>query len=486
MVLRRIGRNGTHPHSQQLHRQWYTSTTSTFRYWGVLFLVVMMMMMMFSPLSTFTTTILPVIHATTTAFGSRTPSTTSSVDMNKKLYENDDLSNNNNNSDVSSPPDNYMFEPPSKIPWIRINGSNQQQHVQLDFSGRIRTHVMGPLVLSSSSSSSDHISSSSSSRSYDDNIHARYQPPIVSWKVEIPSWYRRLCPSIFLNTDYDFTKSWYGVQQLGVTLRLQGVLPPTTRRHPSSPPINNNNNNNNNNNVQAEWFQRATSRLCPAWVDVTKQCTIPSTAVSQSASSTVIACQWPSICGSHRTDTTDQRSSDFISMEVTKLDTPSAKLFETAIVQIPLHQRIRFECRLFNGCMLPRSSSKTKQPTHQNFNPVDKDDDWWIPNVRIDALGLMESTNHYWTDQQNIGLTLSLRRKLNWSALGWFGGERHDYSGVDDSMTALDQTRIQLRVQCCYQPHVMSSMVELTSQLGQPLQTARLLLRQDVALSHFS
>ncbi len=350
----------------------------------------------------------------------------------------------------------------TRLPWIRIKDSNHA-HLQLDFSGRICTHILGP----SAHACSDNVVAGSD----DENEHQRkhHKSPIMSWPVAEHKWYQRYLPCLFVNTDYDFTKCWYGVRQLGVTFKFGGGCKTIFRHEPTtmSP-------------LRAR-LRRTLSQLSPSEIVVTKEYPITSTGdLFNTVSSTIIGCHWPSICGSRIMDPT--ASTDLMSIVVKKFDTPAAKSFETAMVKIPLHQRILLECHLFHKSMLPTNQHKVDES--DKINEIDGDGDWWIPNVRIGALGLMESKNHVGLNE-NVGVTITLRRRLNWSALGWLGCGNNEES-IEDSLTALEQTRIQFRVRHCKKPQTLSSMVEFTSHIGQPWQTARLLFRQDVAMSHFS
>lgn len=355
---------------------------------------------------------------------------------------------------------------PARLPWIRIKDSNHP-HLQLDFSGRICTHIIGP----STYTSLDPVVAGSEDENELQRNH--HKSPILSWPVVEHKWYQRYLPCLFVNTDYDFTKCWYGVRQLGVTFKFGGGCKPIFRHVPST-----------RSPLRAR-LRRTLSQLSPTELDVTKEYPIAPTGDSfNTVSSTIIGCHWPSICGSRIIDST--ASADLMSLVVKKLDTPAAKSFETAMVKIPLHQRILLECHLFHKSMLPTNQHKVDES--DQINEIDGDGhgdgDWWIPNVRIDALGLMESKNHFgWNE--NVGVTISLRQRLNWSALAWLGGGSNDES-IEGSLTALEQTRIQFRVRHCNKPQTLSSMIEFTSHIGQPWQTARVLFRQDVAMSHFS
>ena len=356
---------------------------------------------------------------------------------------------------------------PARMPWIRIKDSNHP-HLQLEFSGRICTQIVGPSV----HASWDHVVAGRE----DENEHQRnhHKSPLVSWPVMEHKWYQRYLPCMFVNTDYDFTKCWYGIRQLGVTFKFGGGGCKTIFRNELQPTV--------VGRLGAR-LRRTLSQLPPTEFDVTKEYPFtPTGDLFHTVSRTIIGCHWPSICGSRIMDPTAAAATNLMSLVVKKLDTPAAKLFETAMVKIPLHQRILLECHLFHNSMLP----KNQHTVHESdkVNEIDGDEDWWIPNVRIDALGLMESKNHFGLND-NLGVTISLRRRLNWSALGWLSG-RNSEESIEDSLVALEKTRIQFRVRHCNKPQTLSSMVEITSNIGQPWQTARLLFRQDVAMSHFS
>jgi hypothetical protein len=133
----------------------------------------------------------------------------------------------------------------------------------------------------------------------------------------------------------------------------------------------------------------------------------------------------------------------------------------TTTLTIPLHSRLRLKCRI-------RSNQVEEEPVEQCSRSPE--DDWWIPDVCVDALGLMESKNRLWLQNQRIGLTLSVRRQLNWSALGLLG--HNDFDACP--------TRIQFQVH--RRSPAESSMVEISSLLDQPLTSASVLLQHDFLL----
>jgi hypothetical protein len=379
------------------------------------------------------------------------------------------------------------------LPTIHFKQS-QNQHLQLDFSGRICTHVIGPTrVIDDPIAMNDDVVVSTFGQ----------QPPLIPIYQDYyqNEWYHPFLPSIYVATDYDFTKNWYGINKLGITALFRARTQKTSTMTRSSSYYLTLTNTNKQKliNVKSKveaLCGRATSLLCPTWIHVTKEYPIDSSNSAKrqnmDTSCTIIGCQWPISRRSQSLSTEispissieddyNNKNMNLISFQCCTQDHSLSKWFQSLILRIPLHKRIQVEYRLLNDSILLQNDSNRNTKHSTDSSTKDTTEDWWIPKVQVDALGLMESKNQLWFDKECFGLTLSIRRKLNWSALGWLGGANdNDYNYTDDSSDA-EQTRIRFRIKHYSSPRVSSSL-ELSSQLVRPFQSAKILLRRDSAI----
>jgi hypothetical protein len=333
------------------------------------------------------------------------------------------------------------------LPMIRIKESHNK-HFRLGFSGRIQTHVIG----------SSHPDNSSTAMRSDQASFLK--TPLIDANFLNRCFHHRLFPSVYVSADYDFTKCWYGVTRIGTSVQFP-IKHVTSTLQSKGETI-----GSNLNNFQLQtptflstWIGKL-SVLSPSRIDLTQERELLG---SEHDSTDTISCRWSRLLSIG----TMPNERDAMTVQLTKSAGPSM-----AAISIPIHSRIRLNCRLFMARILPMSSLHKEGNVEASDNEIDND--WWIPDVCIDALGLMESKNRLLFDKDRVGVFLSIRRRLNWSALGLL-------SSSNDYDADAEQTRIRFQVKH-FSPTVLS-MIEISSHLEQPLRSASLLLQQDRVIS---
>jgi hypothetical protein len=126
----------------------------------------------------------------------------------------------------------------------------------------------------------------------------------------------------------------------------------------------------------------------------------------------------------------------------------------------PLHKRISYQAGLSKdlggrSTTLPVPAASTAQ------------DDWWIPDLSIDAMGTMQAHKQVWlpaSPSSRVGFRLSFRRQLEWSL--W---NRNQAAEADDTTTY-----VSLQIQGA-SPHWQTG-ARMETSLEEPLARARLAL----------
>jgi hypothetical protein len=311
-------------------------------------------------------------------------------------------------------------KPHGLFPSLQIKES-QNTHFRLGFAGRIQTHCIG-------SCGDAELDSTSGRR------------PLF-WEVNHP-WF----PSVYIAADYDFSACRYCVTHCSTTVKCR-IEPWKTMIRSNLVPIAHL--NGLSTLASNLWLgaQRSFPRILPATVEMTRE-----HALLEPNVAFVWVYRWPWRC---RTSSNPVHSE----MDELTIQHRTCRKSVTTTLTIPLHSRLRLKCRLRN------KQVEAKEPVEQNSSS--QEEDWWIPDVCVDALGLMESKNRLWLQNRKIGFTLSVRRRLNWSAVGL-----PSYDDFD-----AEPTRIQFQVQ--HRSPTKSSMVEISTFLDQPLTSASVLLQQD-------
>jgi hypothetical protein len=174
-----------------------------------------------------------------------------------------------------------------------------------------------------------------------------------------------------------------------------------------------------------------------------------------------------------------------------------------ASVQVPLHQRLQVQWKVStsnDGIMqVPphhRESEEGPIAAKQGSSSSGDENAWWMPDVRVDALGRMESKNEAWLPSPmfgpggRVGLRLFVSRRLNWNAMGF----------ANDGMES--QTLLKLEVQAIsggssrgvlqdsdttnylqFLQGQSTTTARLETELERPVSAARLFLLQEHALS---
>ena len=224
--------------------------------------------------------------------------------------------------------------------------------------------------------------------------------------------------SLIFSTDYDFSRRWYGAQRFFATLRWKRP------------------------------FLR-TSSLMPMQVDVVGEQGIDVGARDASAGQLVFG--WGGGDDAHGILST-------VRVRTTRSGDASLK------VALPVHKRVDLEMNFVNGKQLPHQERIRK-----------KLEDWWIPDVALNALGHLKSQNEGWFRSPlkqfdgSFGVRLTVRRRLGWSVLGLATDQEPEtWVGVD--LQSIDgQNRY-------------STTARVEAQLQRLRRSAHLSLRQDVAV----
>lgn len=323
-------------------------------------------------------------------------------------------------TDVAS--SSSLKKPRSLFPSFQLKES-QNKHFRLGFAGRIETLCIGACGDTEFQSTSDR------------------QP--LFWEVNRP-WF----PSLYVAADYDFATCRYGVTHCSTSVQCQ--IEPWKRMIQSNlAPVTLSSKRSNLTSRLLSQLQSSLCRVLPSTVEVSRE-----HAVFEPSVATIWSCQWP--WRRSKMKTVDREIDAFT------LQHRKCRESVTTTLSIPLHSRVRVKFRFLNELM------EAEEFVTQTSNCAD--DDWWIPNVSVDALGLMESKNRIWLQNQRIRLSLSVRRRLNWSALGLLGHDDFEYA----------PTRIQFQVR--HRSPTKSSMVEISSFINQPLASASVLLQQEFFL----
>lgn len=320
------------------------------------------------------------------------------------------------------------------------------KRLELDLSGRLETHLAGPTI----------------GLGY---LHGQQQQqqPVPLWE-----WNQERAPSLLVAADYDFSKRWFGATRLSTTLRF---FPKRQWSGWQKQPADWN--NDNDTERRHESIARKNWQLfCPSTLDMTREHDIH----GECSSTNAMTLQWPvRHCNKYSSHgpsawTSDDRSNNDIRNSVAKLictahGKPSPHRHSVSL-SIPIHRRFRWDCRLFNN---RDSSSLSSGVVDSNT-----EQDWWIPNVRVNAFGRMVSTNELRL-HNDLRLKFSVRRRLNWGLVGGF------FAPTEEGEP--ENTVLQLQVQGISLPSISSRCcISFQSQLEQPLQSIHLLVRQDIVL----
>jgi hypothetical protein len=287
--------------------------------------------------------------------------------------------------------------------------------VQLDLSGRIHSHIIGPLPILPERQNS--------MSTYDSGREESSRP--LFWVPASPV-------SVFLSTDYDFSKRWYGARRLLATLRW--------RKQPSFVP------------PGGIPFAR---RMAPAQLDL-----VGERGLEAGDHAGEVALQWGS----------DEENGWLVKPGVRARLTDSGDA--SVSLTLPLEKkRLLCELNVING--------KQLAPARHRTSTTSTDDDmdtWWIPDLSINALGHLKSRNEvsfpsplkqYYDG--NFGARLVVRRRLGWSVLGMATDQE-------------PETWLRLDLSCTDAACRYSTTARLSAQLERLRSTAQVSLCQDIAV----
>jgi hypothetical protein len=290
------------------------------------------------------------------------------------------------------------------------------EHLRLDLSGHVETHLVGPAPV-------------------DDAL-----PPPV-FELPISNFVR---VSVLTGANYDFSQQWFGVNRIFGTLRFHW----TQKWHRP---------------LQGE--QRAPiqttsllQKLRLSSLDLTREQSL----LHMRDRATTLGCKL---------------GRDKVLLSEIKIRITDAGQRDVSL-SIPWMRRFCWQCNVSNPDHLSPTlfpgSSKKYYATNR-----DTEDDWWIPDVRVDALGQIEAKNEVWFRSSrkssdgfgtNLGFMLKVKRRTNFSPLGFSGSAEPECT--------------QLSLDVCHVGHAqrLANTLRVETLLEQPLASMRFLLRQNFSM----
>ena len=139
---------------------------------------------------------------------------------------------------------------------------------------------------------------------------------------------------------------------------------------------------------------------------------------------------------------------------------------------VPFHRRFQWQGKLTSSIPQKPDPSFELPPPSRTTN---RDNPWWVPDIRINALGHVESNNEAWfnspfrNEQQQdsrLGFRLAIRRRLQWRALGL---PSDDYE---------PDTTLRLEIRGVNAQTMATARLE--AELERPLQSIRLAVLQEL------
>jgi hypothetical protein len=350
----------------------------------------------------------------------------------------------------------------------------QDQRWGLDFAGRVESLVLG--------TANDHA---------DDDEYYRYYGRLRRPLVTVTSLDRRrpsrrpslflsdidmrtaVTPSLFVAADYDFSQRWYGATRLSTTVRFfirrkQRALSLVT--------------------ISDKDGSQQTSpcgSFLPSTMDFALERSIGDPPHGGDGPLTVWTLRWPWLQKPKRDAsmlelvTADKRwrypTDLMLRWKGTLFRPTTLRRRGTISVSIPWHSRFCWECHF-----VPQMAMGSRQhfgPTHDETVGA-HDHDWWLPKVRVDALGQMKSTHEVPLPYKGLGLKFSVSRRLNWGVLSGL------LPNADSETTSFTVLKCQLQGgPFTSGPVTADGVITLESLLERPVQTARVTLRQQVLIN---
>jgi hypothetical protein len=350
-------------------------------------------------------------------------------------------------------------------PWTATPFKDQRWG--LDFSGRVESLVLGI--------ASDHAD--------DDEYYYGRRPlvTVASLDRRRPSAQTTVTPSLFVAADYDFSQRWYGATRLSTTVRF---LLRQKQRDLSLVALSDDDRD----------FSPSTSgrrSFLPSTMDFALERSIGDPAHDGDGPSTVWTMRWPWL----------QKPKHDVSMytdhpELVTTESSRRRRYPTELmlrwkgnlfhpttlrrrgtisVSIPWHSRFCWECHVVPQ-MATLGSGHHFGATAETVGAHDHD--WWLPKVRVDALGQMRSTHEVPLPHKGLGLKVSVSRRLNWSVLSGL------LPNADSETTSFTMLKCQLQGgPFASGPVTAGGVITLESLLERPVQTARVIFRQDVLIN---
>jgi hypothetical protein len=353
-------------------------------------------------------------------------------------------------------------------PWTASSSKGQVQRWGLDFSGRVECLVLG--------TASDHAD--------DDDEYSYGIRPLVtvtSLDRRRPSGQPALClwgmrsavtPSLFVAADYDFSQRWYDATRLSTTVRFSLRQKQRTL------------------SLVTDGDQNSRGGILPSTMDFAFERSIGSPAHDGDGPSTVWTLRWPwlqkpkhdaSMLTNNPVLVTTESNRSWRYPTELMLRWKGALFRPTTLrrrgtisVSIPWHSRFCWECHFVPQMAL--GSGHHFGSTDETVGTLDHD--WWLPKVRVDALGQMKSTHEVPLPHKGLRLKFSVSRRLNWGVLSGF------LPNADSDTTSFTVLKCQLRGgPFTSGPVTAGGAITLESLLERPVQTARVILRQQVLIN---
>jgi hypothetical protein len=353
-------------------------------------------------------------------------------------------------------------------PWTATPFKDQRWG--LDFSGRVESLVLGI--------ASDHAD--------DDEYYYGRRPLVTVASLDRRRASRQkgysygmrtaVTPSLFVAADYDFSQRWYGATRLSTTVRF--IL----RQKQSSVSL-----------VTVSDDDRDFSRNSQSTSG--RGCFLPSTmddpAHDEDGPTTVWTLRWPWLQKPKHDASMFTDNPELVTTESSRrwryptelmlrwkgnlFHPTTSRRRGTISVSVPWHSRFCWECH-FVPQMATLGSGHHFGPTAETVGAHDHD--WWLPKVRVDALGQMKSTHEVPLPHKGLGLKISVSRRLNWGVLSGL------LPNADSETTSFTTLKCQLQGgPFASGPVTASGVITLESLLERPVQTARVILRQDVLIN---
>jgi hypothetical protein len=423
----------------------------------------------------------------------------------------------------------------------KVKERDSSNFLRLDLSGRAHCHLLGPSSPSASSVMGDDLaanafptSSSSSSSSA--------MTPLMTTRPIIRATAGSMIPnlSVVVGADYDFSQRWYGATRLLTSLgwsrskqsklsstaavssrnsRIGMDVDLTTDTYTDILVTDTSSIDTQNDDDDQQGYDDM-YHSSPAFASSAPAAVVIGTVKSPRFLSRLLPAGWKvqaEHCLQDEREFAGQVAVDWENNEATSSPGgPSvmARIDSTGkqdvSVTVPLHQRLQVQWKVSND--ITDEVPPVAVPQKGDGSGDDNEKEWWMPDIRIDALGRMETKNEAWLPSPalfgppggggRVGVRLFVSRRLNWNAMGFANDGRESQTllklevqavsgGTSSSRsrsrtsvmpadTGIDTTNYLQVLQEGQYKSITTARLETC--LERPLQAARLFLLQEHAL----